>query len=826
MRNFYHAHKQKGQAVPSILGMTASPSNSSVEDFEHLELTLDARCVTPTIHRSELIKHVKKPEISKVEFTYSDPEPTDSMASLENAYHGLNILEDPYLLELKENPTRRNLEHIEKAIQKHSTFSQDQFKGLVRRCYEINRQLGPWTADAYVSKSITNCLTKFDQGDALFEEWLTAEKRYLGEALRNVALKTRSDTPPGLEEISPKAGLLIQELLTVKSPVGIIFAKERTTVAMLYELLSSIPALREVFRMGAIVGASSNLQKRGTIYGLPMQSSSMVMQDFRSGKINLLIATDVLEEGIDVPACNLVICFDRMQTLRSFIQRRGRARMRDSKLIIFLEKDTEAVSQWEAMEKDVRRQYENKDRERKVLEDVEMSEENSSSLCLTSKTTTARIDFNDAKSHLEHFCRVLSKGDFVDARPDFIVHNHVDADGRTTLSATVQLPSFLPSDVRQAESQYQWKTESNATKDAAFQAYVQLYRAGLLNENLLPFTSQDLPGDIEGRASTAEIGAPYRPWDHVAELWRTSSTRWVNSITIFDHSGKEAGVYDVTLPVELHQLRPVTFYLDPKRTWTGVWGTGRCVSLEEAAAMPDHTSTLLSLHFGHRWPVEQKEHIVRFTSRDTGLDVNQISSLPCDAAHEQQLMTGKYLVRNKAKQPFLIRGVLPSKPDAEQVQSLDDEWETFPNDEPYLVVKKWTKRADILHVAPPETSQEALSSKLYPSVLPASWASMDAMPAQHAQFGMLIPSLIHELGIGLKVKHLNETLLKPLNITNLGLVREAISSRSALEPLQYERLEFLGDCILKFCASVLAIAVSEYTYPYTFIPTHTPNNDR
>jgi dsRNA-specific ribonuclease len=40
-------------------------------------------------------------------------------------------------------------------------------------------------------------------------------------------------------------------------------------------------------------------------------------------------------------------------------------------------------------------------------------------------------------------------------------------------------------------------------------------------------------------------------------------------------------------------------------------------------------------------------------------------------------------------------------------------------------------------------------------------------------------------------------------------VLEAISSRSAAEPVDYERLEFLGDSILKFCTVIQAYSERE-----------------
>lgn len=44
-------------------------------------------------------------------------------------------------------------------------------------------------------------------------------------------------------------------------------------------------------------------------------------------QLNLLVATSVGEEGLDIQTCCLVIRFDLPETVASFIQSRGRARM-------------------------------------------------------------------------------------------------------------------------------------------------------------------------------------------------------------------------------------------------------------------------------------------------------------------------------------------------------------------------------------------------------------------------------------------------------------------------------------------------------------------
>lgn len=66
----------------------------------------------------------------------------------------------------------------------------------------------------------------------------------------------------------------------------------------------------------------------------------MLNYSFRVKNLNLLTATSVLEEGIDVPSCNFVVRFDPVQTYTSYIQSMGRARKKDAKFYAMLpEKD-------------------------------------------------------------------------------------------------------------------------------------------------------------------------------------------------------------------------------------------------------------------------------------------------------------------------------------------------------------------------------------------------------------------------------------------------------------------------------------------------------
>ena len=56
---------------------------------------------------------------------------------------------------------------------------------------------------------------------------------------------------------------------------------------------------------------------------------------FAKGESRLIVSTSVLEEGIDVVECNLVVAFTGLQSLIRFIQMRGRARKKGSKFVVF-----------------------------------------------------------------------------------------------------------------------------------------------------------------------------------------------------------------------------------------------------------------------------------------------------------------------------------------------------------------------------------------------------------------------------------------------------------------------------------------------------------
>lgn len=64
-----------------------------------------------------------------------------------------------------------------------------------------------------------------------------------------------------------------------------------------------------------------------------------VLRKYRSHECNIMVATFVLEQGCDLPKCNLVIRFDLPTSFHSYVQSKARARSNDAHYILLVNED-------------------------------------------------------------------------------------------------------------------------------------------------------------------------------------------------------------------------------------------------------------------------------------------------------------------------------------------------------------------------------------------------------------------------------------------------------------------------------------------------------
>jgi len=239
------------------------------------------------------------------------------------------------------------------------------------------------------------------------------------------------------------------------------------------------------------------------------ESQSKSLAKFRSGVINPPKAASVLEEGIDVPQCNLVVCFDEPANLKSFVQRRGRARLRESKLVMLREKSSKIrIAEWERLERERKLLYK---MEQRAVRKVEKYEGVETGYCESRKfrvpSTGALLDMENAKGHLDCFCSSLSSQSHVNVRPQYIIREESGKDDNNPLllRATVILPVTLDPIPRMCQSRSLWRFEKNATKEAEFEAHLSLYYAGLVNDHLRPRSFTETSKNIDTQDPIIEV---------------------------------------------------------------------------------------------------------------------------------------------------------------------------------------------------------------------------------------------------------------------------------------------------------------------------------
>jgi Fanconi anemia group M protein len=138
-------------------------------------------------------------------------------------------------------------------------------------------------------------------------------------------------------EVHPKLLVLKEELkkqFEVKpESSAIVFNHYRDSIRRLVEELNKMPGIRaEKF-----VGQAA----KGEEKGMTQKEQAAKIQELKERKLNVLVASSVAEEGLDIPSVDLVVFYEPVPSEIRFIQRRGRTgRLAAGKAIILMARGT------------------------------------------------------------------------------------------------------------------------------------------------------------------------------------------------------------------------------------------------------------------------------------------------------------------------------------------------------------------------------------------------------------------------------------------------------------------------------------------------------
>ena len=119
-----------------------------------------------------------------------------------------------------------------------------------------------------------------------------------------------------------------------------------------------------------------------------------------------------------------------------------------------------------------------------------------------------------------------------------------------------------------------------------------------------------------------------------------------------------------------------------------------------------------------------------------------------------------------------------------------------------LKVQKFPKRTDFLHRVP----TEPIGKKDEFAFLDPKDCRIDRLPVTYSQFAMFIPSIMHHVENALLTDHLCNRFLAPIEFSSPAIIFPALCAPAANEDGDYQRLEFLGDSILKMLTSTALVA--------------------
>lgn len=503
MKVFYRVGLAK---LPRIFGMTASPKLGKGSSIDGLEAIMHSKVCTFE-DKDEVEQFVTSPKA--IAYEYGSTEKNFS-CPLMTYTTKLEEIKVECMLTLGDNKVDQSTRKLLQKMHSDMMF-----------CLENLGICGALLA-TYISLAGDN----YETADLLEAEISCSDynlcKNYLHEVFSVLATDcTRGDLEADISCIevieepffSEKILRLIEILSSFRLQPNmncIIFVNRIVTAKSLSRILQNLKVLSS-WKCDFLIGVHSGKMSE--------KDTGIILEKFRSGQLNLLVATKVGEEGLDIHTCSLVIRFDLPETLASFIQSRGRARMPQSEYAFLV--DRRNLREVNLIQHFIKEE---------ALMNLEISSRKSHLQTTDFKEKTYKVDVTGATissvmsvSLLHHYCSTLPRDEYFNPQPQFSYHDHPD--GRI---CSLVLPTNAP--VYQIVSAPQ-PSKDAAKRDACLKACQTLHEVGALTDYLLPeqdiihedmdLSDSDSENDAESRLELHQMLVPATlkvPWTKVGNV--------------------------------------------------------------------------------------------------------------------------------------------------------------------------------------------------------------------------------------------------------------------------------------------------------------------
>ncbi|KAJ3217191.1 hypothetical protein HDU67_008320 [Dinochytrium kinnereticum] len=333
MKEFYHPCREER---PKIFGMTASPvcqrtstKQGSIYKIAELQRNLDSSVVT-ILDRKSLLAYVPRTREFIIEFpqTFMKDTPKDCEDSLKTkGCLFVKFYLDSLRAYIREIP-RLESEGVH----------------WINTVNAFQIELGPWAAGICARRLLQSSISKIRRRIANKVEDVSVSTiiERTKKAIDQYTVPKFTDIGPS--DVSPKCWALVDLVKRKRLEYsqnsdfrGMIFVDRRTTATVISDVLNAIASdLFLDIKCAFVTGHGSSGSGEGN-HKMSSSTQKQFFKRFREGSFNLLVVTRVAEEGIDIPACKIVIIFDLFRSNTGYIQSRGRARdMLGSEYYIFI----------------------------------------------------------------------------------------------------------------------------------------------------------------------------------------------------------------------------------------------------------------------------------------------------------------------------------------------------------------------------------------------------------------------------------------------------------------------------------------------------------
>ncbi|MED6203666.1 helicase [Stylosanthes scabra] len=497
MKEFYHKADEK----PKIFGMTASPVGkkgvSSTVDCEgqisELESILDSRRYTVE-DRTEMEVYIPS---AKESCRYYDQAQFPAL-SLKPKIEDLWSKSAALLSELQSS-IESNYKDVENKLKTlHKRMSNELAKVLY--CLEDLGLLCAYEAVKIWHESFS----KVEGECEVYRKGFSQCKAFIDEVMQIVekSLSLDDNKIPELDFDFSKAvdlGYLspkLLELIKLIQSFGdscevlcLVFVERIITAKVIERFIKKVPQISH-FTVSYLTGNNTSAGS------LNAKKQKEILDSFRSGKVNILFTTDVIEEGIHVPKCSCVIRFDIPKTVRSYVQSRGRSRQDSSQFIVMLERGN--IDQRNKLFDIIRS-------ERSMTEAAIYKENDASNLRVITEvkshvyyveSTGASVTLDSSVSLLNRYCEKLPCDEYSRAKPNF---EFLPLEGAYKCKLT--LP---PNAAFQTIVGAVGKDVRLARNLVCLEACKKLHQMHALNDHLVPFTEE--PPEAEDSVQNKELG--------------------------------------------------------------------------------------------------------------------------------------------------------------------------------------------------------------------------------------------------------------------------------------------------------------------------------